>query len=179
MKFRDYIGEPKRKLVKNISKTKNIQKEKKKREVNYIGFDVEKKHLKRIHDYMKSWFFRYHINFKSINPYLTICSIDGKINNTIKSEENIIYRPKGIITVKKKNDKEYILLNYFFNNSVEREIIYNTDVEIINIYNNIKLFEIESNKMTYKMYDDMAYGILYFPSLELNIENIKMLIKEW
>jgi hypothetical protein len=87
MKFGEYVGHKKTKEIKKIVETnigpteeeflKTVAREnpdgsKINHKEFYLGFGISKKALKRVYDYIKSWFLRYHIPFKSINPYLTL-----------------------------------------------------------------------------------------------------------
>jgi len=171
MKFREYVGY--KKPVK-----KNVE--------FYLGFCISKKSLKRIHDYIKSWFIRYHIPFESINPYLTLYLLDNLPNNKkniiykLKSlKKDILYSPegKGNITLYDGNKKE-IWLNYSenleFQNEIENFFISN-NINIKEKICYIRLFEIKE-MMDEKLLSDMCYSMPRFQKLKLG--NVGLLRKE-
>jgi uncharacterized short protein YbdD (DUF466 family) len=79
MKFGEYVGHKKTKEIKKIVQTnigpteEEFLKERLQEKIQmvvgsthkefYLGFGISKKTLKRVYDYIKSWFLRYHIPF--------------------------------------------------------------------------------------------------------------------
>lgn len=127
MKFREYVGEKKVKVRKEIVQTsigateadflKKVARENpdgSKRNYNesLLGFGLNKKTLKRTFDYLKSWFIRYDISFTPVTPYLTVYVLNNlptssaKLINTIKkSKLGVVYNPKDTITIVSQDEK--------------------------------------------------------------------------
>lgn len=181
MKFREYVGEKKLKEVKrkivqtNIDPTEENFLKHVARENNetYFGFGLNKKVLKSVFDYIKSWLIRYDIQFKSINPYLTLYILENLptyskiINNVKKTKRGVIYNPLGTITVTGK----YIALNYVKDVTYEsklQDIFDSMGIEIISSSCYVNLFKIESKKTlkNYQFYD-MMYSCPKIPYLRL------------
>jgi hypothetical protein len=190
MKFSKFVGHEKTEKI--IQTIENLEENYNTVPV-YLGFSVNKKSLKRIYDYFKSWFIRYHIPFKSINPYLTLYLLNNipkdkrEFINTIKnkSSEDIIFQPEdeiGSITIYKEKKIEFRLeyaSNYDFEDVME-EIFNSFDIEIMDQFSYIRLFEIkemECNKIFSKTFlDDMMFSCPNFPEIKLG--NIGLLNKE-
>ena len=156
---------------------------------HYLGYGLSKKSIKRTFDYIRSWFIRYEIPFKSINPYLTLYLLDNLPSKSvlikkIKDDKNgKIYKPLGTLTVisndhknfprridmEPLDGKDYIVLDYIPNFEY-RDIIENgfneLDIEIIDTFCHVKLFEIE-NGLTPSFFSDMMHGIPKFPDIRL------------
>jgi hypothetical protein len=193
MKFREFVGEKKTKEIKkivhpNIGSTEEDFLKEVAREnpdgsrINtkefYLGFGISKKDIKRVYDYLKSWFLRYHIPFKPINPYLTLYVLrnipsSGKKRNFIKeikkAKQNIQFNPNGDgdITFVKGNDIE-LRLEYTpcsFMDELE-EIFENNDIEIVKEHTYIKIFEIQK-MMDENLIEDMMYSCPKFPVLKI------------
>lgn len=128
--------------------------------------------------------------FKPINPYLTLyllkninssSTLVNNIKTTLSPKNDIIYKPRNTITVignkfpksnyniKPKKDKDYILLDYYPNeyNLMLESIMVDMDIKILFNQCYVKLFEIRSNILTPKIYEDMMYSCLKFPNLKL------------
>jgi hypothetical protein len=209
MKFREFVGEDKVKKVKkkivqtNIGPTeeeflKKVLREKpdgsriKKRLPirKFLNFSLSKQRLKRSFDYIKSWLIRYNVSFKPINPYLTLYLLENlpKSSNFIedikKSKNDIIYKPKGTITIVSANETvfpktymnlkgevgtDYILLDYLPNNYnlFLEGIMLDINIEILYSQCYVKLFEIKSGILTPEIYKDMMFSCPRFPNLKL------------
>lgn len=196
MKFRDFIGEPKltKKIVKtNIGPTEEDFLKKVLRENPdgskidntefYLGFYISKKPLKRVYDYIKSWFLRYKIPFKSVNPYLTLYLLKNLPRSKKELVEEIKSKNKNVVfsTIEEGNilivDGKTIevRLEYNPNNDFidELEKIFEKKyIEIIGKYCYIKLFEIETIPNE-KLLEDMCYSMSRFPKINLNNIGIK------
>lgn len=205
MKFREYVGEEKANEVKRIVKTKigNTEADFLKRVARentdgtkirpietYLEFGIKKSHLKRVFDYIRSWFIRYKIPFNSVNPYLTLYLLNNLpsvsvVMDAVKKTKNnsIIYKPKGTITIISSDEKnyprthiegdpkkDYVILDYFPNkkyNKVLEDIFHSMNIDIIYNQCYVKLFEIEKGEGRHKMYEDMMYSIPKIPNLNL------------
>lgn len=207
MKFREYVGEDKvRKVKKKIVKTnigpteeeflKKVLRENqdgsiiKKTPGKFLNFSLSKQRLKRVFDYLKSWFIRYDVSFEAINPHLTLYLLGNLYKSSIfiedirKSKSSAVYKPKGTITIvsadnitfprsymnlKGEVGKDYILLDYCPNeyNLFLEEIMLNMGIEILSNQCYVKLFEIKSGIITPKMYEDMMFSCPMFPNLKL------------
>lgn len=193
MKFREYVGERKVKEVKKVvvKPEKEFPKVEAKNEIQtYLGFGLSKKALKRIFDYIKSWFIRYNIPFDPVNPYLTLYLLQNvpHISNLIKEikpiKRNIIYNPVGTLTVISNNEKEYlktidlkvkdgkdyIVLDYIpnleYNNKIE-PIFDKLGIDIIKKFCYVKLFEIKDGVLKRDFYEEMMYCSPPLPNLRL------------
>lgn len=196
MKFSKFVGHEKtEKIIKtDIENSENLEEnlENYNTVPTYLGFSVNKKSLKRIYDYIKSWFIRYHIPFKSINPYLTLYLLNNlpkdkrEFINTIKdTTKDVTFQPEdeiGSITIysgKKIELRLEYASNYDFEDIIE-EIIDSFNIEIIEQVSYIRLFEIqemECNKIFNKTFlDDMMFSCPNFPEIKLG--NIGLLNKE-
>lgn len=155
----------------------------------YLGFALSKRNLKRVFDYIKSWLIRYDVPFKSTNPYLTTHLLTNLPSPTIfiqaikGSKKSMSYKPKGTLTVisnDEKNfprtiqiepdDKDYLVLNYYQNKDhfkILERIFDGMDVEIINRFCHVKLFEVESGILNHRMYEDMMYSVPEIPEIRL------------
>lgn len=186
MKFGEYVGHKTRKIVQtSIGPTekdflKNVAREnpngsKINNKEFYLGFGISKKAIKRVHDYIKSWFLRYHIPFTSINPYLTLYvlkNIPNNKSNFIKAikeaKRDIQFNPNGAgdITFVKGSDIELRLEYkpcYPFMEKLD-EIF--GDIEVVKEHTYIKLFEIEK-MMDESLIEDMMYSCPRFPVLRI------------
>lgn len=202
MKFRQFVGEDKVDEVKKIVQTsigptdidflKTVLRDTldgAKAEYYELGFSLSKKNLKRVFDYIKSWFIRYNVPFKPINPYLTLYLLRD-INSTQKiiekikhSKWNISYNPIGTLTVisnrkdfppvypiRPEKRKEYIVLDYSLNNNhvnIMEDFFEKNNINIVHRYCFVKLFEIDSGILTHKNYEDMMYSIPKIPIIKL------------
>lgn len=188
MKFSEYVGHEKTKKIKKNVKDNIIPTEKENIIQNnqiYLGFGINKKNLKRVYDYIKSWFVRYHIKFNSINPYLTLYLLSNIPNDRRdfikeikKTKNNIVYLPEddGCVTIYSGNKNE-IWLEYNNNQKYEKilEEVFNTmNIEIINKHSYVRLIEID-HMVDEEFLDDMTYSMPKFPSLRLG--NIGLLKK--
>jgi hypothetical protein len=151
----------------------------------YFGFSLGKKNLKRVFDYIKSWFIRYNVEFKPINPYLTLYLLNTSLKNISipKSDSLPIYKPKGNITVISPDEKNFpitimepedgidqIVLNYFPDKDHRFLMEYTFDalnVKVLDKFCHVKLFEIETGAFKHDMYFDMMYNCPTIPSLKL------------
>ena len=156
----------------------------------YLGFGLSKNNLKRVFDYIKSWLIRYDIQFESINPYLTIYLLDSLpsisilIDNIKNTKKGILYKPKGTITIISPNerdfprsgdmeplrDKDQIILNYVPNleyHDVLEKVFDSNDINIVNKFCHVKLFEVETGILTPNICKDIMYGIPKLPDLRL------------
>jgi hypothetical protein len=189
MKFRDFVGEKKSREIKKIVQTnigpteerflKEVLRENtdgSKIKYEELGFNLSKKNLKRVFDYIKSWFIRYNVPFKPINPYLTLYLLNNvfypqQITKKLRETKiGITYNPKGTLTVIPNKEKEYITLDYIpnpFHISVIENIFNDMDVNIIDRHCFVRLFEIESGLLRNRFYEDMAYSIPPIPSIKL------------
>jgi hypothetical protein len=143
----------------------------------YLGFGISKKTLKRVYDYIKSWFLRYHIPFTSINPYLTLYvlrNIPSNKKDFIKdikaAKKDVVYRPdgEGDITFIKGDDIE-LRLEYEpcdeMNDKLQ-EIFEEKNIEIIKEHTYIKLFRIDE-MMDESLLEDMMYSCPTFPEIKI------------
>lgn len=202
MKFREFVGEEKAKKVKEIVSTnigdtdvehlKTVLRETldgTKIEYRELGFNLSKKNLKRVFDYIKSWFIRYKVEYKPINPYITLYLLSNvkssqKVIKRLRDTKGgIIYKPKGTLTVISANKKfplvygippvrkrDYIVLDYLKNETygkVMDDMFHNMGINIKREYYFVKLFEIESDKFNHEMYEDMMYSIPEIPEVKL------------
>lgn len=207
MKFREYVGEDKVQKVKKIVNTNIGETDDKhlrevlreapdgsKLEYYNLGFNLSKKNLKRVFDYIKSWFIRYNVPYKPINPCLELYDLSNiksskKILKKLRETKwGVIYKPQGTLTVISmdgfplspygiipKKGKDYIVLDYFENftySKVMEDIFNNMDINIEKKYCFVKLFEIESGIFTHKMYEDMMYSCPLIPKVKLNDVNL-------
>jgi len=193
MKFSEYVGHKKTKEIKkivdtNIGPTEAEFLRKVSREnpdgskINdkefYLGFGISKKALKRVYDYIKSWFLRYHIPFKSINPYLTLYVLRNLPSNKreliedIKiAKKDVIFHPdgEGDITFVKSNDIE-LRLEYtpcypFMEDKLEN-IFKDRNIEIVKEHTYVKLFRMDE-MMDEKLVEDMMYSCPKFPDIRI------------
>lgn len=189
MKFGEYVGHKKIKKIVDttIGTTEEDFLRKVAREnpdgskINnkefYLGFGISKKALKRVHDYIKSWWLRYHIPFTSINPYLTVYVLKNLPSNKkdlikdIKlAKKNVVYYPEdeGDITFLKGDNIE-VRLEYQpcedFDDKLE-DIFIDRNIEIIQEPTYVKLFEIEKI-MDEELLEDMMYSCPKFPDLRI------------
>lgn len=180
MKFRQYVGENKsREIIKKVEK--NTFKKEEKVTETFLGFGLGKQNLKRIFDYIKSWFIRYHVPFEAINPYLTLYRLKNLndseflIKKIKKNKDSIIYKPEGTISIANNNRYDYILLNYNRNgyNDFIENVLDDMGVEILFDKCYVKLFKIKSNIIKPIMYNDMMYSAPKFPTLKLG--NVSLL----
>lgn len=172
MKFGEYVGHVKTPKIEkpNIIKINNRE--------FYLGFGVSKKSIKRVYDYIKSWFLRYHIPFKPINPYLTLYIL----KNIPFDKRELIYKIKdkkddfmfsaggaGSILIVEDEKIEVQLEytpNYFFMEDILEEIFFEMGIKTVKEYCYIKLFEIEQMPDN-KLLDSMMYSCPKFPRLKL------------
>lgn len=190
MKFREFVGEKKTQKPK-IGTTQNTKintTQITKPDEYYLGFSISKKTLKRTFDYIKSWFLRYHIPFKPINPYLTLYLLKnipenkGKLIRSIKESKNdFIFSPldEGSITlITGKTD--IMQLEYSHNNlfmEVLENIFEDKDIDIIREFCYIKIFRLEK-KIDESFLDEMMYSCPVFPQIKLgNVGLLKRRIR--
>ena len=202
MKFREFVGEEKAKKVEKIVSTnigetdidhlKTVLRETldgTKIEYRELGFNLSKKNLKRVFDYIKSWFIRYKVDYKPINPYLTLYLLSNVkssqkvIKRLRETKGGSIYKPKGTLTVISANKnfpsvygiqpvkkKDYIVLDYIKNETygkVMEDIFHSMGINIMRQYYFVKLFEIESGKFDHEIYEDMMYSVPKIPEVKL------------
>lgn len=194
MKFREYVGEPKIiEVKKKIIKTNTVHIEEeftKKIHGKFLNFSLSKQRLKRSFDYLKSWLIRYNVQFKAINPYLTLYLLGNLSSSSVfiedirQTKSSAIYKPKGTITIVSNNENifpsvykniksevgtDYILLDYCKNeyNIFLEKIMFNMGIEVLSNQCYVKLFEIESGILTPKIYEDMMFSCPMFPNLKL------------
>ena len=216
MKFREYVGEGKVKQIKkkivqtNIGPTEKNFLRKVAREnpdgskrnsiETYLGFGLNKKTLKRVFDYMKSWFIRYHLDFRPINPYLTLYILNNLpkysiLSNKLKKvKKEMVYKPRGTITVVSYDEKnypmsyglegvkggDYILIDYNINNKYKvifENIFDEMNIDIIFEQGYVKLFEVESGILNHRIYEDMVFSLPPLPNLRLG--NVGLLSKKY
>jgi hypothetical protein len=152
----------------------------------YLGFILSKKTLKRTFDYIRSWLIRYNVPFKPINPCLTVYlldnlpSVNSTINNIKKTKWGIVYKPKGTITIigndypsvydiESSDNMDYIVLDYKPNdyNKKLNSIFDSMGISVVSEYCFVKLFEVQSGVVDYRIYEDMMYSIPKIPNLKL------------
>jgi hypothetical protein len=192
MKFGEYVGHKKSKEIKkkivqtSIGPTEEEFLRKVAREnpdsskINtkefYLGFGVSKKTLKRVYDYIKSWFLRYHIPFKSINPYLTLYVLRNLPSNKrnfiedIKiAKRDVLFSPidEGDITFVKGDDIE-LRLEYDHNPFIEKleSIFEDRNIEIVEEHTYVKLFRMDE-MMDEDLVEDMMYSCPHFPDIRI------------
>lgn len=189
MKFSEYVGHKKTKKIiqTSIGPTEEDFLKKVLREnpdgnkINnkefYLGFGISKKSIKRIYDYIKSWFLRYHIPFTSINPYITLYILKNIPSNNkdfiqeIKvAKRDVIFHPygDGDITFLGENNIE-VRLNYEPNKYFDTllyDVFQERNIEIVKECCYIKLFKIEK-MMNENLIEDMMYSCPKFPEIRL------------
>lgn len=177
MKFRDFVGEERI----NRTKNKNVQKSKKHVNEVFLEFGVSKKSLKRVFDYIRSWFMRYKIDFESENPYFTMFKVgdmsyaDTKIIEEInKTNEDIYYKSDGTMDVIKNYDVDGIYLNYFNSeyDDLIKSILNKYNIDVLSREGKVKLFEVKSEVIDKKMYDEIVYSCP--PISDIKINNIRL-----
>jgi hypothetical protein len=192
MKFGEYVGHKKTKELKKIVQTsigptevdflrKVARENPNGSKINdkefYLGFGISKKSIKRVYDYIKSWFLRYHIPFTSINPYLTLYVLKNIPSNKkdfireIKiAKRNVVFHPvdEGDITFVKGKKIELRLEYDPCNPFMDRleSLFFECNIEPIKVYTYIKLFEMEK-MMDENLLEDMMYSCPKFPELKI------------
>ena len=143
----------------------------------YLGFGISKKTLKRVYDYIKSWFLRYHIPFTSINPYLTLYvlrNIPSNKREFIKdiktAKKDAIYYPEdeGDITFLKGKDIE-LRLEYNPCEDMDnrlQDIFESRNIEIVEEHTYVKLFRIDE-MMDENLLEDMMYSCPKFHDIRI------------
>lgn len=189
MKFREFVGEDKVKEVEkkivqtNIGPTeeeflKQVLIEKPEKYLGpeyYLSFSLDKRSLKRVFDYIKSWLIRYHVKFRPINPYLTLYVLNNLpehsiiVNKIKKNKGGVIYKPKGTLTLERKKGKDIILLDYFKNdyNKVLENLFTSMGINIVVNKSYIRLFEIEGGALNNRIFEDIIYSCPRLPNLRL------------
>lgn len=192
MKFGEYVGHKKTKEIKKIVQTnigpteadflKKVARENPDgsridNKEFYLGFGISKKALKRVYDYIKSWWLRYHIPFTSINPYLTLYVLRNIpsnkrdfINDIKMAKKDVIYYPEddGDITFLKGNDID-VRLEYMYNEYMDdklEEIFDKNNIEVVKQCAYVKLFTIEK-MMDENLLEDMMYSCPKFPDIRI------------
>lgn len=193
MKFREYVGEAKVKEVKEVVQTnigqtekeflKQVAREnpdgtKRKHNETYFGFGLDKKRLKRTFDYIKSWFIRYDVPFRAVNPYLTLYLLDNLpskhviIKNIKKTKRDIIYKPKGTITVMENDiaySHGYVIVDYVPNSEYEKvleDIFGDLYIDVIEKHCYVKLFRFDKI-LSNRFFEDMMYSCPKMSNLKL------------
>jgi len=157
----------------------------------FFGYGLSKRALKRPFDYIKSWLIRYDIPFESVNPYLTayllnnLPSASVLIKNVKKLKKGVIYKPLGSLTVISNNEKvfprspqhyepdegkDYLVLDYIPNMShvaAELQAFSELNIDVLERFCHVKLFEVESGVVGPTFYHDMMYGCPPLPNLRL------------
>jgi hypothetical protein len=175
MKFSKFVGYKE-------TNTKEIFKKETPKNEAIVEFDINKKDLKRIHDYMKSWFIRYNVKFESYNPKLTLLLLDNVIYDSDRIEKLfnkefekcLIYKQLGTITVINSDTKDYVLLNFVPNENTNKMKKFFNDlyIDVNKEFCYIKMFEIENGKMNNRMYEDMMASC---PKInEIKLENVNI-----
>ncbi len=192
MKFSEYVGHKKTKEIKKIVQTsigpteadflrkvarENPDGSRIDNKEFYLGFGISKKALKRVYDYIKSWWLRYHIPFTSINPYLTVYVLRNLPSNKkdfikdIKmAKKDVIYYPEdeGDVTFLKGDGIE-VRLEYTSDISFDddlKDIFEKRNIEIVKQNTYVKLFKIEK-MMDEELLEDMMYSCPEFPNLRI------------
>ena len=120
---------------------------------------------------MKSWLIRYKIPFHSINPYLTLYSLDNvksisDLTYSIKeTKKDIIYKPMGTITI----EDNILRLDYVQDdkyNSTLENIFNEMNINVINKYCHVNIFKIKTIPQR-RIFEDMMYSCPRIPSLRL------------
>ena len=189
MKFREFVGEKKSREINKIVQThigpteERFLKEVLRENIDgstikyeELVFNLSKKNLKRVFDYIRSWFIRYDIPFKPINPHLTLYLLNNVFypKETIKrlgdTNVGIVYNPKGTITVIPDEISEYIAIDYIpnpFHITIIEDIFNDMKINIVHRYCFVKLFEIERGLLSNRFYEDMMYSIPPIPNIKL------------
>lgn len=193
------MGEKETKRVKeivqtNIGPTEKDFLEQVAREIpikhpTYLAYSANRKALKRTFDYIRSWLIRYRVQYKAINPYLTVYLLDNLpkvsilINKIKPLRKGIVYNPKGTITVISSDEKNFprtimepdpdvdqIVINYIPNmehrKSLER-VFDSMHIRMLDRFCHVKLFEVEKGVLNNRIYEDMMYSCPKFPYLRL------------
>jgi hypothetical protein len=203
MKFREFVGEAKEEKIKKIVETnlgktdtehlKMVLRETldgSKLDYYDLGFNLSKKNLKRVFDYIKSWFIRFHVPYKPVHPFLSLYTLtnlknyDKVIKKLNHTKWGFTYKPKGTITVINSENKnffgygivpeknhDYIILDYFDNidySSIMEDFFHESYIDVYRKHCFIKLFEIKSGIFTHRMYEDMMYSCPPMPEVKLN-----------
>ena len=193
MKFSEYVGHDKAEKLKKIVQTsigpteeeflrkvarENPDSSKINKKEFYFGFGISKKALKRTHDYIKSWFLRYHIPFTSINPYLTLYVLrnipnDKRdfIGDVKEAKRDMIFSPEddGYITILKDKENIELRLEYDINKNMEARLISileRKDIEIVKDGCYVSLFKI-GKMIDEKFLENMMYSCPKFPDIRL------------
>ena len=177
-KFSEYVGESLDKLRNDIEvnreEKKRIAKLEKPKPVTetLVSFSLGKKHLKRVFDYLKSWFVRYRIPFESVNPYLTLFKVmdigdkDEIIREVKKLDYDFFTDGKFVVL---REDKDYLSLVYSMNNpfmSGLREIFEDREISILGETAYIKIIAIERDSFPLHMWKDLIYSLPKIPNIK-------------
>jgi hypothetical protein len=157
----------------------------------YFGYGLSKKILKRPFDYIKSWLIRYDVPFEPVNPYLTtyllrnLPSTSELIKNVKKLKKGVVYNPLGTLTVISNDEKifprspqhyepdhgkDYLVLDYVPNMThvaAEIKAFNDLNIDVIDRFCHVKLFEVESGIVGPTFYEQMMYGAPPLPKLRL------------
>lgn len=157
----------------------------------YFGYGLSKRVLKRPFDYIKSWLLRYDIPFQPVNPYLTVYllrnlpSTSVLIKNVKKLKKGVVYKPLGTLTIISNDEKvfprspqhyepdegkDYLVLDYIPDMShvaAELQAFSDLNIDVLERFCHVKLFEVDSGIIGPKFYEDMMYSCPSLPSLRL------------
>ena len=138
-----------------------------------VGFGLSKMQLKRVFDYVKSWLIRYDIKYESINPYLTVATVEGNyrrdrfINALKKVRENQVFEPEGVFILR-EGDTDFIILdcnyNYNFNKKLNDAI---DNFKLAKKENScyVKLFSLKAESFPLHIFDQMVYSLPILPNV--------------
>jgi hypothetical protein len=180
MKFRDFVGEPeiiKKKLKKMVDTPlgqteegfyNQVARRDEHRPITEtsVGYGLSKLQLKRTFDYIKSWLIRYNIVFETINPYLTVTTVEGNykkdrfIKALKKVKEDQVFFPDGIFLLR-EGETDFIIIEYKKNEDfIERldECVSNFSLVKYQDVCYVKLFSIKAKSFDLELFDQMVYS---------------------
>lgn len=150
----------------------------------WLEYSLNKKHLKRTFDYIRSWLMRYKVPFKPTNPHITVYLLENILSqrelllDSLRKLNNI-YKPMGTITIISPNEKDFprtimestnkdeLVLNYVPHDDHEK-VFDILDIIVVKKFCHIKMFEMQCGILNHRMYEDMMYSMPPLPTLKAN-----------
>lgn len=172
MKFSEYVGESLEELKSQIKKNKKLKP--KPITETLVSFSLGKKHLKRVFDYLKSWFVRYKIPYESVNPYLTLFKVTGvkdkhELMTEIKGVKKYPFFENGELVIVREGNRDYLTIIFSLNDEFMgplREIFMDKDIQVIKEFAYVKLIVVEKDSFSGRFWDDMVYSMPKIPNIK-------------